>query len=186
MEAGSERFWILVDQEKDTVWRLARALTHSYDEAMDLMSETWVEAYRSYPTLRDEAAFRKFVSTIAVRLYRRKRWRARLFLPLDAAVEVASEPRRESSHDLDLLLRSLTRLPKKQREAIVLFEITGLSMKEIQDIQGGSLAGVKSRINRARIGLKEMMLDPAWHGDDSVTRISLAEFEVGNVRLQQL
>ncbi len=186
MQAGSNTFWKLVETEKDTIWRLARALTHSYAEAQDLVSDTWVEAYRSFPSLREEAAFRKFVSTITVRLHRRKRWRARLFDPLEAAKEVRSDSIRESSHDLELLLHALSRLPARQREAIVLFEITGLSLKEIQAIQGGTLAGVKSRINRARNGLRDMILEPSADHGASRHDVALEGFTLGSIRLQQL
>jgi len=53
----------------------------------------------------------------------------------------------------------LERLPIREREAIVLFEITGLSIKEIQEIQGGTLSGVKSRMARARNRLKGMLVE---------------------------
>ena len=116
-------------------------------------------AYQSFPSLRDRQAFRKFLSTIAVRLYRRKQWRGRLFAPLEAAADLCYESTRESSHDLDVLIRALDRLPAKEREALVLFELSELSIKEIQEIQGGTASGVKSRMSRARIRLKEMLAD---------------------------
>src|ERR1035437_2250315 len=78
VETDYTEFWDLVESERHNVWRLARGLTRSYDEACDLMSDTWVAAYRSFPKLRDTSSFRSYVSTIAVRLYRRRRWRARL------------------------------------------------------------------------------------------------------------
>ncbi|HEX5317267.1 MAG TPA: sigma factor-like helix-turn-helix DNA-binding protein, partial [Candidatus Kapabacteria bacterium] len=58
-------------------------------------------------------------------------------------------------------------LPRRGREALVLFAISDLSIKEIQEIQGGTASGVKSRMSRARVKLKELLLDA-----DSV-----AEFE---------
>jgi RNA polymerase sigma-70 factor (ECF subfamily) len=65
----------------------------------------------------------------------------------------------ESSYDLELLLASLKKLSTSQREAIVLFEISGLSLKEIQEIQGGSISGVKSRLTRARDNLRRLITD---------------------------
>jgi RNA polymerase sigma-70 factor (ECF subfamily) len=159
MEVERDTFWTLIDQEKDALWRLSRGLTGSYDEALDLMSETFLAAHKSFASLRDHGAFRQFLSTIAVRIYRRKRWRNRLFISLEDAGELAYEVMSESSHDLDLLLAALTKLPLRQREAIVLFEITGLSLREIQEVQGGTVQGVKSRLNRARHSLKRMLAD---------------------------
>ena len=159
MEAEQNRFWELIDAEKDALWRLSRGLCGSYDEALDLMSETFLAAHKSFSLLRDPDAFRQFLSTIAVRLHRRKRWRNRLFISLEDADDVGYESNTESSHDLDLLLVALNRLPLRQREGIVLFEITGLSLKEIQQIQSGTVQGVKSRLNRARHNLKQMLAD---------------------------
>ena len=182
MEVERDTFWALIDREKDALWRLSRGLTGGYDEALDLMSETFLAAYKSFASLRDHSTFRQFLSTIAVRLYRRKRWRNRLFISLEDAGELAYEVMSESSYDLDLLLVALTRLPLRQREAIVLFEITGLSLKEIQQIQGGTVQGVKSRLSRARHTLKQML------ADERFTLITAAtEFELDplTVSLQQ-
>jgi RNA polymerase sigma-70 factor (ECF subfamily) len=51
----------------------------------------------------------------------------------------------------------LNKMPTKQKEAIVLFEISGLSLNEIHQIQGGSLSGVKSRIGRGRQHLEQKL-----------------------------
>ena len=168
MEDGS--FWELVAAERHVTWRLCRALTRSYEDAQDLMSDTMLAAYQSFPALRDTKAFRKFLSTIAVRLQRRKQWRGRLFAPLAEAEDVGYDIMAESSHDLELLVSALDRLPQREREALALFELSGLSIREIQEIQGGTASGVKSRMSRARIKLKGLLLD--------------ADFETGTYGVQ--
>ncbi len=161
LEDGS--FWELVEQERHATWRLCRALTRSHEDAEDLLSDTMLAAYQSFPGMRDVKAFRKFLSTIAVRLQRRKQWRGRLFVSLDASeamldsAEIAYETTAESSHDL--LVAALDRLPTREREALALFELSGLSIREIQEIQGGTASGVKSRMSRARLKLKQMLVD---------------------------
>jgi len=157
LEDGS--FWELVEQERHVTWRLCRALTRSYEDAQDLMSDTILAAYQSFPKLRDTNAFRKFLSTIAVRLQRRKQWRGRLFAPLAEAADSVYETTAESSHDLKLLMTALERLPHREREALVLFELSDFSIMEIQQIQGGTASGVKSRLGRARMKLKEFLMD---------------------------
>lgn len=191
METDYEIFWDLVERERHCLWQLARGLTRSYDEACDLMSDTWVSAYQSFPKLRDRAAFRAFASTIAVRLQRRHRWRARLFVPLAEAAESPYELPGESSHDLEVLLAALNRLPLREREALVLFEITGLSLKEIQSIQGISLSGVKSRLARARRSLKASLVeedrsDVASGLAEAARAIDTEIFDGARIRFQQL
>ncbi len=179
-------FWDLIASERHAMWRLCRALTRSYDEAQDLMSDTILAAHKSFPSLRNTSAFHWFISTIAVRIHRRKRWRARLFVPMEAAAESAYEMTCESSYDLDQLIFALDRLPARERESIVLFELSGLSLKEIQEIQGGTLSGVKSRMSRARAKLKLLLASDY----PSLRSISHAEsnafFNPGSIRLQEL
>ncbi len=183
METDYELFWNLVESERHNLWRLARGLTRSYDEACDLMSDTWVTAYRSFPKLRDTSSFRAFASMIAVRLHRRRRWRARLFVPLSEANESSYELSSESSHDLGVLLTALNRLPLREREAIVLFEITGLSLKEIQSIQGITLSGVKSRLARARRNLRTMVADANPDASESLPIPEI--FDIARIQFQQ-
>lgn len=159
MRAEDGSFWELVEQERHATWRLCRALTRSYEDAQDLMSDTMLAAYQSFPALRDTKAFRKFLSTIAVRLQRRRHWRGRLFAPLAEADDMGYEITAESSHDLELLVAALDRLPHREREALVLFALSGFSINEIQEIQGGTASGVKSRMSRARMKLKELLVD---------------------------
>ena len=152
-------FWQLVEEHRARLWRFALGLTRSREEARDLVSETVLAAHRSFPKLRDRAAFAKSLMTIAVRLYRRQRWRRRIYRDVTEVPDVAAEHSRESAHDLDLLMRVLDELPERQREAILLFEISGLSIEEIRSVQGGTLSGVKTRLKRGREGLRARLLD---------------------------
>jgi RNA polymerase sigma-70 factor (ECF subfamily) len=181
-------FWELIEKERHAMWRLCRALTHSYDEAYDLMSDTVLAAYKSFPSLRDKAAFRWFLSTIAVRIQRRRRWRGRLFVSIENASEASYEMTAESSYDLDQLVAALDLLPHREREAIVLFELSGLSIKEIQHIQGGTVSGVKSRMSRARIKLKETLSDDSldWTESLATTRGNRqVHFPPASIQLQK-
>ncbi|MDP4200126.1 MAG: RNA polymerase sigma factor [Bacteroidota bacterium] len=182
VETTHEDFWELVDRERHSLWQLARGLARSYDEACDLMSDTWVAAYRSFPNLRDPSAFHAFVSTIAVRLHRRRRWRGRLFVPLSEAGEAPYELTSESAYDLAVLIAALNRLPLREREALVLFELSGLSLKEIQTIQGISLSGVKSRLARARRSIKTMLSDTPTELSEAVLSTGLLD---ATLRFQQ-
>jgi DNA-directed RNA polymerase specialized sigma24 family protein len=58
-----------------------------------------------------------------------------------------------------LLYNALNLLPVKQRETVMLFEISELSIEEIRNIQGGSISGVKSRLTRGRERLTELLSD---------------------------
>jgi RNA polymerase sigma factor (sigma-70 family) len=66
---------------------------------------------------------------------------------------VANKPNNSSSESSLLkyeLNQALKRLPIKQSEALVYYEISGLSMDEIAKIQGITLNGIKTNISLAR------------------------------------
>jgi len=50
-------------------------------------------------------------------------------------------------------------LPENYREAIILSELKGYTQREVAHLQGLSLSGVKSRIQRGRALLKKMLAD---------------------------
>jgi RNA polymerase sigma-70 factor, ECF subfamily len=164
-----ERFLSLLLPVRNRLVHFARAVTRNRDEANDLVSDTILAALERFEHIRGPEAFLSYLFTIAVRIHRRKRWRGRLFGSYNEE-QAASIPDRgtspDRSADVAMLHRALARLPERQREALVLFEISDLSLEEIRVIQGGSLSGVKSRIVRARQKLAELLDAPdgAAHG----------------------
>ena len=63
----------------------------------------------------------------------------------------------DSNADVDHLYAALAKLPKKQREAIMMSEITGLKLEEVARVQGASLSAVKSRVSRGRKKLVKLL-----------------------------
>jgi RNA polymerase sigma-70 factor (ECF subfamily) len=55
------------------------------------------------------------------------------------------------------LYKALALLPDEQRECLVLFEITGFSIKEIMEIQNSSESAIKQRLKRGRAKLLEIL-----------------------------
>jgi RNA polymerase sigma-70 factor (ECF subfamily) len=108
---------------------------------------------------------------------------------MEDAAEASYEMSAESSYDLDQLVAALDRLPAREREALVLFELSDLSIKEIQHIQGGTVSGVKSRMSRARVKLKQMLASdsPDWKEALAASRsINKNSFHPSSIRLQEL
>lgn len=152
-KAQQEEFLALLDLHHDAFVRYVRAMTRDSEQARDIVAETLLIALERFHTLRESASFLFFLIAIARRLFWRSgRW-GRLFLRLedkheDLAIDAAAAP--DLQPDLRLLHECISRLPARQREALALFELAGLRLEEIRDLQGGSLSGVKSRIARAR------------------------------------
>ncbi len=65
----------------------------------------------------------------------------------------------ETLLDVQFLYRALDKLPADQREALLLFEVTGLPMAEIAVVQNSTEGAVKTRVSRARAALRELLRD---------------------------
>jgi len=140
--------------------RYCHAMTKDVENGRDLLSDAILLAYENFEKLRAPEAFTSYIFTTARRLYYRRERRKKLWgIFPSGAEEIADErePSPEIRLDLEMLDRALAALPEKQREAVVLFEISGLSLAEIREVQGGSLSGVKSRIVRGREKLAELL-----------------------------
>lgn len=145
---------------RDRLARYARAICRDDEEARDLVAETTLHAYEGFDALRDRKAFLSWIFTIAARLNARKGIREKYHAPWNDEIPsrlVSDGPHPEVSADVRLLYDALARLPEEQREAVVLFEIADLPLKEIARIQGITLSGVKSRVTRGRAALGEML-----------------------------
>jgi len=150
----------LLEPVYQRLWRFALATTRDVVDAQDLLSESVLEAYERFDSLRDRKAFASFLFTIATRIQRHKERRAKWFGPYNetAASELASEAQSpEVSAEIRVLFDALDHLPTKEREAVVLFELSGFSLEEIREIQSGTLSGVKSRLRRGRMRLATLL-----------------------------
>ncbi len=151
-------FTRLLAPVQDKLLRFAYTLTRNRDDAQDITAEAVLLGYEQFHTLRDEALFKTWMFTIAQRVFYRALRRSKRFIPLaDSDEQTSSMPLPERSAEVSLLYAALDRLPREQRETVVLFEIVGLSLEEIQAVQGGSLSGVKSRLVRGREKLKHLL-----------------------------
>ncbi|MBC8144755.1 MAG: RNA polymerase sigma factor [bacterium] len=160
---------------RDRLSHYARAVARTREEADDLVGDTILAALEGFGALRSHDGFASYLFRIASRLYKRRRWRRRLFGELDAdrsetLQSTTQSP--ETSTEVVLLYQALDALPVAQREAVVLFEISGLSLEEVRVIQGGSMSAVKSRVSRGRQQLARLL---GAHAERAETRFTTVE-----------
>ena len=140
--------------------RYVRSMTRDADDARDAVGDTVLEAYEQFEGIRDTAAFLSFIFTIARRTLSRMRWRRRLFHhqddeTMEQFASVLQSP--ETAAEIRLLHDALRRLPRAQREALVLHELSDLPLERVAEIQHASLSAVKQRVRRARLHLKDLL-----------------------------
>lgn len=144
------------------------------EEAEDLTQETFVNAYKSFPTFRGDCKIHTWLCQIALNQCKnrfRQRDRRRLVEgpSLDApggGPEDSARPLEIPDHDQspqDVLmrnevyryvLRAIESLPDEYRQVIILCDLQHLQYQQIAQITGLSLEAVKTRIHRGRLMLR--------------------------------
>ena len=155
-----ERFLALFEPIQANLERFVLAMTQEKERARDVIAETVMIAYEEFEKLRNSQAFLSFLFTIATRVYRKEQKEAGRTERLDSEkvidlLDPGTSP--DVAVDIRTVYDALNQLPERQREAVVLFEIVGFSMKEICQIQGGTLTAVKVRVSRGRKRLSEIL-----------------------------
>ncbi|MEM1121391.1 MAG: RNA polymerase sigma factor, partial [Bacteroidota bacterium] len=138
----------------DQFERFCRARAYYDMPHDDLMNETLLVAFKKIDQLKNERAFLGFLIGISTRILANAKKKHRpSSLEIDLNNYEATTRGVEEQLEVAFLHQSLAQLPALQREALILFEITGFSIKEIADLQQSSISAVKQRLARGRVAL---------------------------------
>jgi RNA polymerase sigma-70 factor (ECF subfamily) len=171
-QAGDRKaFDRLVDDTYTMVHATAYRLTGDPDLAADATQDAYVRAYGSLQNFRGNSTFSTWLYRIVVNVsLDALRRRSRAPEPLTALVDddqkweievvddsadpsAAVESRERRRH----VFSALQQLSSEHRAVLVLFDLNGFSYEEIADIVGIPLGTVKSRLNRARLALRDVI-----------------------------
>lgn len=150
----------------DDAVRYCRALCArgSPGDADDVLQQALLQALEHFGSLRDPARFRAWLFRIVTQCFhaaaRRHFWRR--FVPLAEVGGAEPMPAvlrdRPDAPGRGALLAALGRLPDRDRAALLLFEVAGLSLEEVGAVQGDrSVSATKSRLSRARQRVRGML-----------------------------
>ena len=151
----------LIMRYERRICALALRLTGSVADAQDAVQETFVRLHLRIREIQVERGVGAWLCVVAVNACRdvgRRRRRSRL-LPMTPAAEVADSfpdpERRVSARESEACLRAaLATLPEKERAALLLREMEGLSTNEVARALGSSEVTVRSQISNARRKLR--------------------------------
>lgn len=176
IEGDTSAFGQLVDKYQQKVYNIAFRMTNNHDDALDLAQESFLRIFRALKTFKNESAFSTWMFRIASNVcldeLRKKKRQPHVALSTDALVagEEGSFPFEVAAGDEyapeEQLIRSetrreismaLTQISAEHRLVLTLREVEGYSYEEIADILGANIGTIKSRINRARLALREIL-----------------------------
>lgn len=163
-DTKQDEFLILYEPVHERFERFCRARVYGNMDYRDLINESLLVAYDKLETLRSKEAFLSFLIGISVRILsnnhqkkKEERWSAATEKHQQNFATGGSDP------DIHFLYEGLSHLGDEQRECLILFEISGFSIKEIAEIQGASQSAVKQRLKRGRDKLTQILTFESSH-----------------------
>ena len=169
-------FSALIERNKARIYGLARKLAGNDQDAEDIMQETFLKAIDKIDQFRGDSAFGTWLYSIALNEGRSLLAKQRLseLKPIEAYLpSKGSEPHADISDRLfdwedphklleqeelrTIIDTAIGELPYKYRAAFLLRYAEELSVKEVADLIGESVAATKSRILRARLALRDSL-----------------------------
>ncbi len=138
----------------------ARSLVHDPTRADDLVQETILKAWSNLSSFKEGTNMRAWLFTILRNtFYSEIRKHRREVEDIDGryAAQVPDKPTQHGILDLQDFNKAFATLPADQREALTLVGASGFSYEEAAAVCGCAVGTVKSRVNRARVRLTELL-----------------------------
>ena len=163
-----EAFGRLMEPLEQLVWRVCWHYTGNREAAEDCGQEAMIRIWRNLANYRGECALESWVYRIAANccmdwLRKKKRDRSvsveplreQGFDPADTSPGTAEQV--VAKDERQRLREAISLLPDEQREALILTQLEKVPYEEAARALGVSEGTVKSRVNRAKTRLKELL-----------------------------
>ena len=174
-DGDQDAFEQLVRDNEKRIYTLALRMTGSREDALDLAQDAFFQAWKALPTFQGESSFATWLYRLATNLcldhLRAQKRRTQSMGPAlsladeeNGPVQVADQQLQpqeavERSERRRALERGLASLPDHHRQVLIMRELSGLSYQEIAQVLDLDLGTVKSRIARARLSLRKILLE---------------------------
>jgi RNA polymerase sigma-70 factor (ECF subfamily) len=174
VRAGDDdAFRLLFERYARPIFRFIYSMTGRMDLAEELSQETFLAAYKSIRSLRNESKIGPWLYGIARNVTRKslrsRRGVAETSITEGLAAEVPPDAMRANTHQLspdlyllskeqhEAVLGALIRLDEDKRLAFTLKVMQQKSYQEISEITGSSVAKLKTDVRRARLEMRSML-----------------------------
>lgn len=169
-----EAFEKLIEIYQKKIFNLAYRIVGNFDDAGDLTQEALIRIFKSIANFKEQSSFSTWVYRITTNVcldeIRKKKNRRMLSLDEEIHVEDGEMKRQIMSDDplpdevaereelRSIVSSAIDSLPEEQRIMITLRDIQGLSYDEIAEVLNCPAGTVKSRINRSRQALRNVLM----------------------------
>ena len=169
LSGDDQAFAELVRRNQGRIYNLAYNYVKDEEEAKDLTQDVFITVHRNLGSLREPEKFNAWLYQLALnhcrnrykRLQRRGFFRSSSLDDPDSPLHLTSGETPEGQLDRqdqdNLVRKAIAGLSAAEKEIIILRDIEGFAYDEIGAILEIPLGTVKSKLNRARLVLKERL-----------------------------
>jgi RNA polymerase sigma-70 factor, ECF subfamily len=144
-------FEVLVRRHNQRLFRAARAVSRSDQDAEDVLQQTWLAIFKNLGSFRGDAAFTTWATRIAINeAIAHARKKPVIAEVKDMPSDVTPDDDVERAQLGRLLATCLDTIPQGHREVIVLRDVLELDTAETAECLGLSEEAVRVRLHRAR------------------------------------
>ncbi len=167
-------FEMLIEAYQKKIFNLAFRMIGNYDDAGDLAQEALIRIFKSISNFKEQSSLSTWIYRITTNVcldeIRKKKNRKVVSLDEEIHAEDGDMQRQIMSDDplpdelmekeelRQIINSAIESLPEDQRLVITLRDIQGFSYDEIAKVLDCPAGTVKSRINRARFALKNVLI----------------------------
>ncbi|OQB14380.1 MAG: ECF RNA polymerase sigma factor SigE [Firmicutes bacterium ADurb.Bin193] len=162
----------LVEQYQTKAFNLAYRILGNSEDAADAVQDALIKVYKNLGSFRESSKFSTWLYRITYNtcldyLRKNKRIAASALDPSSPDNGPTLQEAAEKNERTEKIQRAVASLSPEYRVAVVLRDINGHSYEEAALILGCSIGTVKSRINRGRQKLKELLSDYLEQNQDT-------------------
>lgn len=172
-KGDSTAFNTLISKHQARAYQYAYRLTRDSEQACDVVAEAFVRVYKALCNFKGDSAFSTWLYRILTNCFldMRKKEKSRPWTSLDPMVHAEDGDLERQIEDPSLsphqeaefserertVSKAVERLPEYQRTMIMMYHVEMLSYEEIAETLDIPIGTVKSRLNRARLSLRDLL-----------------------------
>ena len=158
-------FDLIVERHRRTVYQLCYRFVGNHEDASDLSQDVFLRAFRGLRNFKGQSSLGTWLYRIGVNVCLN---RISAKAPVNEPIEKHQYVDDNAESPSDRMLRgeralqvraAITRLPRKQRAALILRMYHDMSHQEIADTLGSSVGAVKANVFHALQNLKKLLAE---------------------------
>lgn len=155
-------FYMVWNKFRNELLNFIKAKVDDEYEAEDILQEVFIKIYRNIEQLDDQAKLKpwlyKITNNTIIDYYRKRKDSAFQIEEVEGVLGNVEENANMNDEMLTCLKLFLYELPDKYKEPLEMYEFKGMKHREISEKLNITMSGSKTRIQRAREKLREVLI----------------------------